>query len=205
MSAQPHRPVIALNWPVPAEKVVSFVSNVVQLCTGNKWLTSSTALVTAVAAALATVVAAMPAAKQRAPGAVEGAGTAISKLKTAVEKLADAVQTAADDNPDESLAIIEGCGFQVKTVTLPKKSTAKATAQTTLGTVLLNVLAIAGAITYYWQVSTDNKTWSDTLPTGGSKTTVTGLASDTTYYFRFRVLLKGGYTNWSESFHVHVP
>jgi hypothetical protein len=200
-----HRPIIAYNWPNSPVKLISNLQNIVKMSTGNQWLTASTALITTLTTSVAALVAGQILAKQRAAGAATARDVLARAAKSDAEDLGDAVQAVADANPTQSLAIIESCGFKAKTVTLPKKAPTKASLGPVAGAAILNVLAIAGAITYYWQMSTDKATWTDILPSGGSKTTVTGLTSGTTYYFRFRVLLKGGYTDWSTPFSYHVP
>jgi hypothetical protein len=204
MEPTPHRPVIAVDWPESHPKAIAFTQSAVLACTDNTWLPNPNAVLALVVTALAVVVPSQTSAGTKAKGTAQTRNAAVLKLKAAVEGLAHQVQGIADANPSDAVAIIESCGFKVKTVTKPKKSATKAKPLTPAGSALLTVLAVAHAIAYFWQMSTDKTNWSDITPTKGSKTTVTGLAAGTTYYFRFRVLLKGGYGDWSQPFNVHL-
>jgi hypothetical protein len=59
------------------------------------------------------------------------------------------------------------------------------------GTVTLIALAILSALTYDWEWSVDQATWTATT-TGVTRATLTGLAPGKTYYFRVRALLRDG-------------
>src|SRR5262249_37187996 len=60
----------------------------------------------------------------------------------------------------------------------------------TSGSVKLVALAIAGALSYEWEWSLDNLSWS-TSRTGEANTTLSGLTPGKMYYFRVRAFLRG--------------
>ncbi len=204
METEPHRVVIALDWPTSPRKVISFVQSIILACTNNTWLPNPNTVLAAVSAALAVVVPLQTVAATRATGAADTRDVAIGKLKTAVEGLENQVQAVADLNPLEAVAIIRSCGFKPRATPVVHPTVSKAKPLSVAGSAQLMVAAVIGAICYFWQMSLDNRTWSDITPTRNRKTTVTGLASGTMYYFRFRVLLDSGYGEWSASFIVHI-
>ena len=58
------------------------------------------------------------------------------------------------------------------------------------GTAILRALAVAHAMHYEWEMSSDQTNWSMFAETAQSHTTVQGLTPGKTYYFRFRCLLR---------------
>jgi hypothetical protein len=61
------------------------------------------------------------------------------------------------------------------------------------GSVILIALAIAGALTYEWQWSLDQVTWSNSR-SGESRTTISGLIPGKQYWFRVSAFIRGNTT-----------
>jgi hypothetical protein len=57
---------------------------------------------------------------------------------------------------------------------------------------------------YEWQYSLDQKTWTNAPSSLQAKTTITGLTSSTTYYFRFRGVTKAGEGAFSQVVQILV-
>jgi hypothetical protein len=66
------------------------------------------------------------------------------------------------------------------------------------GAVLCVAAAVAGALTYTFEYSLDQVTWSTGLQTGKVRGTITGLAPGKVYYFRFLAFKKDGTTFMSQ-------
>jgi hypothetical protein len=61
-------------------------------------------------------------------------------------------------------------------------------------TVLIIALAVESALTYMWEYSFDNVSWSLSRQSGQSRCTLTGLTPGRVHYFRFRAFLRNGTT-----------
>jgi hypothetical protein len=69
----------------------------------------------------------------------------------------------------------------------------------TSGSSILVALAIAHALTYTWEWSTDQQTWQSTT-TGKARVTINGLTAGKLYWFRVRAFLRDGTTtDWVAS------
>lgn len=107
--------------------------------------------------------------------------------------------------PDQATTLITTAGFSVvKAASRPTKNEGPANTKVS-GTVLLELVRVAGALLYFWQMSTDQKTWSPALETERIKATLAGLTPGQLYYFRFRSYVRGkGYTGYSQTFPLIV-
>ena len=65
------------------------------------------------------------------------------------------------------------------------------------GRVVLDTRALPKPVQYRWQMSTDQKTWTDLPETFTTKTTVEGLVPATVYSFRLRTVTRNGSSEWS--------
>ena len=112
----------------------------------------------------------------------------------------DYVNSVAEQqtSPADAEAIITGSGFSARKGFTRHKDTLAATYGLASGAVKLGARAVAAEASYYWQWSTDLKTWVSLLETKKASTAITGLTPATTYYFRFRALTSKGMTDWSQ-------
>ena len=100
--------------------------------------------------------------------------------------------------PAEAEAVITGAGFSVRRGFSRNKDTLAAKYGLASGDVKLDARAVAPDASYYWQWSTDMKSWVSLPETKKASTAITGLTPATTYYFRFRALTRKGMTDWSQ-------
>lgn len=117
----------------------------------------------------------------------------LGHLKDFVQGIAEQQLSAAD-----AVAIITSAGMFVKKVTKPNKAELSARQGALSGSAQLFAKAAASTATYYWQWSTDQKTWTSVADTLTAKTTINGLAAGTTHFFRFHALTRDGVTEWSQ-------
>ena len=101
-------------------------------------------------------------------------------------------------SPAEAEAVITGAGFSVRKDFTRHKDKLAATYGLASGAVRLDARALGRDASYYWQWSTDMKTWVSLPETKKASTTVTGLTPATIVYFRFRALTRKGMTDWSQ-------
>ena len=112
----------------------------------------------------------------------------------------DYVNSVAEQqtSPADAEAVITGSGFSVRKGFTRNKDTLAAKYGLASGDVKLDARAVSSDASYYWQWSTDMKSWVSLPETKKASTTVTGLTPATTYYFRFRALTRKGMSDWSQ-------
>jgi hypothetical protein len=112
----------------------------------------------------------------------------------------DYVNGAAEQQttPADAEALITGAGFSVREGFTRHKDPLAATYGLASGDVELDARAVGQDASYYWQWSTDNRTWVSVPETKKASTTITGLTPALTYYFRFRALTRKGMSDWSQ-------
>ena len=117
------------------------------------------------------------------------------------------VQNLADKslNATTALDIILNAGFDAKVNGKHVKAPLTPKYGELSGEILLVGTALAKRASYEWQKSLDSKTWTDDIDgTLQAKTLVKGLTPGTIYFFRYRALLKDGYTKWSQVVFIQV-
>jgi hypothetical protein len=187
-----------VDRPRNDKELLSFGQTVATKTTGNANFTPPPP-------ALADLIAALPIFAAAIATAATEKGTA-SSLASARQGVVDALDHLRDQGqgvaqkqaPDTGKATIESMGFRTKTVTLPTKPAFAAKYGSLSGSVLLAVIAVARDATYFWEYSTDQKTWTDCPSTMKAMTTVSGLTVATVYYFRFRAQTRKGMRDWSQ-------
>ena len=107
-------------------------------------------------------------------------------------------QAEQQTTPAEAEAVITSSGFSVRKGYTRNKDTLAASYGLASGDVDLVAKAVAPDASYYWQWSTDMKSWVSLPETKKASTTVAGLTPALTYYFRFRALTRKGMTDWSQ-------
>lgn len=112
----------------------------------------------------------------------------------------DYVNSVAEQqtSPADAETVITGSGFSVRQDGKRNKDALTARYGLVSGDVKLDARAVSADASYYWQWSTDMKTWVSVPETKKASTTITGLTPATTYYFRFRALTRKGMTDWSQ-------
>jgi hypothetical protein len=74
----------------------------------------------------------------------------------------------------------------------PPKAELAAGAGPTSGIVVLAALAVLNAVSYYWEISSDQTTWTETARSAQAHARISGLTPGKLYYFRFCCLLRDG-------------
>jgi hypothetical protein len=149
---------------------------------------------------IAALVTAETAALARAKGAADVRNSKLAVVRADLESLRNYVQGVVESSsPANGQSIIGSAGMAVRKVTLHDKAELAVKQGTVSGTVTLAAKAAAKKAAYNWQYSTDQKTWTSLPQTLKAKTSVSGLTSGTTYYFRNQALTpKGGAGDWGQ-------
>ncbi len=136
-------------------------------------------------------------------GAAQDRNFKLGLVRTDMRLLKEFVQSLAAAAGAEGASVIEGAGFTVSKT--PERTKAPLAARYTgvPGQVRLDVKAQRRPVTYYWQMSVDQKTWTSLPDTEYAHTLVDGLTAGTLYYFRFRTLTKAGLSDGSPA--ITVP
>jgi hypothetical protein len=122
---------------------------------------------------------------------------ALKLVRADMPQLKAMVQGTADNDPANAQSIIEGAGMSVLKRNITPKPPLAAKHGKVPGAAGLRAKRVKGALIYQWEMSGDQKVWSDLPWTKHASTSVSGLTPATVYYFRFRVLTAAGTSDWS--------
>jgi hypothetical protein len=129
------------------------------------------------------------------------ADTCSSARRTVLDELNNARAfvncVALQAPPEQALAMIESSGFRSRQVVVRPKPPIEVKYGGLSGAVLLVALAVRQRAIYYFQVSTDQKSWTSCPNIMKCTTTVTGLTVGTTCYFRVQIQTSKGLGDWS--------
>lgn len=110
------------------------------------------------------------------------------------------VQSVADTIPDpvKAAAVIASANMSVKKVT-PRASPELSARNTSLpGQVMLKAKRVPKSVSYYWEYSPDEVSWTAVPETTQANTTISGLSSAKYHSFRFRTLTPKGKSDYSQ-------
>ena len=192
-------PTGVLKAPPQKKALSSYGKHVVTCMKGNAKVPNANPalpVITAACTALDTSQAAMPG--NKAATALRAADD-LALLLLLPHQL-DYVNSVAEQqtSPADAEVVITGSGFSVQKDSKRNKDTLAATYGLASGAVKLDARAVSPDASYYWQWSTDMKTWASLPETKKASTTMTGLTPATMYYFRFRALTRKGMSDWSQ-------
>jgi hypothetical protein len=191
------RPRAVVDPPKANLALIAFVENVEQKMTNNINFTT-----------LGTVVSDLTAARTTFSKCVSNnttqrdvANACTAAKQVVFEKLTQAKSyvngVAAQASPDQANAIIESSGFRTRKIVVRTKLPIEAKYGGIAGAVLLIALGAGRSAVYYFQVSTDQKTWTACPNVMRCRTTVSALTVGTTYYFRVQTQTNKGLSDWS--------
>jgi len=195
----PHSYIAVLKLPPQVAELVKVGQSVVAAMTGNAFFPQPNPPLAQVTAAIDTLDTAQTATKSRAPGSVAVRDGARTAVLLALRTLKAYVQQQGDADPEQSEAIITSARMATRKAGNHTKVAFAAKPGDVSGSVHMAVKAAASRASYEWEWSADGgKTWTAAPPTLQAKTTITGLASGTTYQLRYRAVTKTGASDWSQ-------
>ena len=187
------RSIVVLKLSPKVKNVITFAQSVATALTNNPSFPNPTPPLATFQADIAALVQAETAALARAKGAVETRNNKLAVVRTDLEALKTYVQgVAATVSPSGAEALIQTAGMAVRKTTLHDKPVLAVRQGSVSGTVTVAVKAVAKEATYFWEYSTDQKTWTSLPMTAKAKTGLAGLTPATTYYFRFQAFTRSG-------------
>ncbi len=199
---EPRKPRVARKLPRKAEKllangnarVAAIEARPDLYAAPNPSLAQCKANLGKLAASMEAAVGAGPVARAAVKAAAEVVTSDQNLLGAYIQSLADAA------TPEQGAVLIATALFDLRKVRTPgARAELVVKLGPTSGSARLQVARIAGALVYYWEVSTDGKTFSKAVDTDKVSALLTGLTPGQTYFFRFRAFVrKSGYTNYSQ-------
>ena len=141
---------------------------------------------------VATFRLAIQAAEGRAAGAVASRNVQAHAVRHDVALLVNVIQGVANKLPhDAAVQLITSKLLSVSQVgERPPKAALTVTQGPVPGSVKLSALALGRPASYFFEVSSDEKTWTAQPEVHVARISITGLTPGQTYYFRFRGLVK---------------
>jgi hypothetical protein len=192
-----HRPTAVVDPPKANLKLVSFAQTIEQKLTNNVNFTTLGTVVTDLTTARTALSTALTNKTTQ-----KDMGDAVTAARRVVlDKLANAKNyvnvVAAQAAAEQGSAIIESSGFRSRKLVVHTKLPLEAKYGGISGAVLLIALSAGRGGVYYFQMSTDQKTWTACPNVMKCKTTVANLTVGTTYYFRLQTQTTKGLSDWS--------
>jgi hypothetical protein len=192
------RPRAVVKPPLPNLALAAFAENVEQKMTNNPNFSNTGTLITELTARR-TTLAGLIQKKSNEKGVAEALAAARRGVIDQLTHVKDFVNGEAEKAPpDQAKAIIESSGLKTKKVPVHVKLPLEIKYGGVAGAVLLVAAAVARSAVYYFEYSSDGKSWVACPNSWRCKTSVTGLAVGTTYSFRFRAESRKGLGDWSQ-------
>jgi hypothetical protein len=193
-------PLVVLNLPRTNLVLVAFAKGIHQALTGNASFPNPTPTLAVFADHIDQLEQAEALAATRVKGAAKQRNAKKQKVIQDLRHIKDYVQSVIEGQATavDAKAMAATAGLGTRAVVPPFKSLLSAANTGLSGVVELEAKAVARDATYFWQYSVDQSVWTDVPPLMQASTTVTGLTSAQTYYFRFRALTRKGMTEYSQ-------
>jgi hypothetical protein len=186
-----------LGLPRKEAALLAFVLLVIQKMTNNPNFTSPGTVVTALAAAAA----AYQAATQNVSTSKDVTDARTAAKQAVVDRF---LQVQAYINgvvaqlpPDQATAAVESTGLPARKRSTRTKPPLQVKDGSLSGSVLVIALAAAKTAVYYFEYSSDGKTWLACPSVLKCRTSLSGLTVGTTYYFRVHAQTRKGLTDLS--------
>ena len=182
------------------KQVPQYLTNcrlVVTMVTGNKNLPTPTPPLAQLSAHLDLLEAAEELALKGGMGAVQQRDVDLEAVRNDMRLLKAYVQSVADANATEAESIIKSAGMGIGKKSTRTKPAIAAKQGKVPGRVVLEAKALPRPVQYRWQMSSDQKSWTDLPESFNATITVDGLTPATYYYFRLRTVTRAGPSDWS--------
>jgi len=193
------RSIAVLKLSSKVKNVIAFAQSVANALTGNPSLPTPTPPLAKLQSDIAALAQAETATLSRMKGAFEVRNARLAVVRSDLESVRSYVQSVVDTAaPADALALIEGAGLAVREASLHDKPALAAKRGSLSGTVTLVAKAAASRAAYFWECSTDQKTWTEMRSTTQAKTVASGLLPGAVYFFRVQALTKSGEGDFSQ-------
>ena len=190
--------VVVLALPTTVPGVIERANGIHDgMAAATTWFPSPTPALVTFASHIADLVTSQTGAKTHAAGAVALRDEKLAIVVADCHQLKAYVQQVAIANPTQAATIAQAASMRLRVVGSHNKSDLAAKQKGT-GVVEIAAKVQAGEHAHEWQWSADGKTWTSAAPSLQGKTTLTGLPTGVTVYFRHRATTKAGPGDWSQ-------
>ncbi len=179
---------VVLLLPKKILELLNFAKAVLKAMTGNAYFPNPTPTLAQLTSAITALDAAQVVATTRAKGAVQARKVTRDALVILLKQLRQYVQGVVESQLADALAIATSAGLTLARRTVRIKPNLAVKQGANAGMVTLVAKAVAGATTYYWQFSLDQKVWTSVPETTKATTEIEGLTVGQLYSFRFGTL-----------------
>jgi len=191
------QPEVVVGLPRKHDDKVTVANKIISSIDGNANFPNSATQVATAKTKAGAYAKAVDDAKNHIPGATKVRSDALKALVKALESLRIIVQAAVDADPSQAATLATSAGMKLRKASVRTKAAFALDDGPLSGEVLLIAKAIAKAVLYYWEVSTDQKTWSVATDTTKANAIIAGLTPGQTCYFRFRARTTKGMSDYS--------
>jgi len=200
MTAKPKKKLVALGLGhIPVPQLIQNTQHYVTSMTGNVNFPTPSPALSVITTAVNLLETDYEKSLTRVKGSVAIMRTDERALKILVKALAAYVEGVANADAAQTSEIIASAGMNEKKPSVKKPKTFTAIPGTIKGTVILDIKAVPRSA-YMYEMTTDSSGatgWTTIYMGTKAKFTISSLASNTHYYFRYMVSTKGVQGNWS--------
>ena len=170
---------------------------IVTMMTDNPNFSAPTPPLSEVSTDLDALEASAELARKGGKGMVPQRDVVLRKVHNKMTMLRAYVQSAANAEPDQAEAIVHSAGMNIAKPRTRTKLPVDVKHGDAPGEVVLDAKALPQPVQYRWQMSADQKTWTDLPESFKTKSVVEGLVPATVYSFRLRTVTRNGLSEWS--------
>jgi hypothetical protein len=170
---------------------------IVTMMTDNQNFPAPTPPLSEVSTDLDALEASEELARKGGKGMVPQRDVVLRKVHHKMTMLRAYVQSAANAEPDQAEALIHSAGMNIGKPRTRTKLPVEVKHGDAPGEVVLDAKALPHPVQYRWQMSADQKTWTDLPESFKTKSVVEGLVPATVYAFRLRTVTRNGPSEWS--------
>jgi hypothetical protein len=193
----PERLLAVLKLPPGATEFIERTSIILQRLGPNPYFPNPTPTMAILQADL-TALRNAQSLKGNGKAATKARNVAMKTMKRDLQQLLSYVQGVCDANPLEAAAILASIAMYAKAFSAHDVPDLQVRQGPVTGSAVGRVKSRGPRATYWWQTSTDQKSWSTGAPTRKATESFANLTPGTTYYFRYQVLTAAGMSDWSQ-------
>jgi hypothetical protein len=200
MSSEPIYLYVAVDAPKATKALAIHARAVISHFTGNDLFPNPSPSLTVCSQNVDALDTAMTVAATRARGSVKARKAAEKRVKADLRKLAYYVQLVLETLPPgtDPEKAVSSAFMRLRRRSQRNRPHLAVTPGLLSGSVRLVARRVAKALSYYWEYSLDQTTWTSAPETAQMSTEITGLTPGKVYSFRFRTLGRKGKSDPSQ-------
>jgi hypothetical protein len=179
-------------------KTILYAKHIAACMQGNPYFPAPTLPLATLASHIQELEEAEVVAMTRAQGAATARDAKLVIVEDDLRLLRTYVETVANASAADGEAIVVSSGMAVKERSGPRKAPAAVKQGKTSGSLRIDVRRPRGAVSFFWQYSTDGVHWVDAPSTTYAHQDIANLTPGVRYQVRYRTLKGDVMSDWSD-------